>query len=104
MQIIRGTTPIITINLEDGVTFNDLGNVKLRIKQGTFSLDKDPETIEGSSATFRYTQDETLRFYEGSANIQLIGVKGTTDEVVNKSMVYGIEIVKSLWNESVHNE
>ena len=104
MQIIRGTTPTITINLEDGVTFNDLGNVKLRIKQGTFSMDKDPESVEGSVGIFRYTQEETLRFFEGSANIQLIGVKGTNDEIVNKSIVYNIEFIKSLWNESVHNE
>ena len=104
MQIIRGTTPIITINLEDGVTFSDLGNVKLRIKQGTFSIDKDPSLIDGSTATFEYTQDETLRLYEGTAYLQLIGVKGTSDEVVNKSGVYTINIVKSLWNEAVHNE
>lgn len=102
MEFIRGTTPTITIMLEDGVTFDDLGYVKLRIKQGTFSLDKEPTNTEGAIGFFDYTQDETLRFYEGTANIQLIGVKG--NEIVNKSDVYQINIGKSLWNEGVHHE
>lgn len=101
MQIIRGTTPTITINLEDGVKFEDLGTVTLRIKQGTFSIDKEPTTIDGSTATFDYTEEETLKLYEGAANIQLVGVK---DNEITKSEVYGITVYKSLWNESVKDE
>ena len=104
MDIIRGTTPTITINLEDGVTFEEIGNPTLRIKQGTFYMDKEPTSIMGNTAVFEYTQDETLRFYEGSANLQLIAVKGTNNEMVTKSLVYAINIYKSLWNEGVHNE
>ena len=104
MEIIRGTTPSITVNLDDGVKFSDLGTVILRIKQGTFSLDKEPISITGSTGVFKYTQDETLRLYEGTANIQLIGVKGTNNEIVNKTETYTINVRKSLWNEAVHNE
>lgn len=104
MEIIRGTTPSITVTLEDGVKFSDLGNVTLRIKQGTFSLDKVPTSISGNTAVFDYTQDETIRLYEGTASIQLIGVKGINNEVVNKTATYTINILRSLWNESVHNE
>lgn len=104
MEIIRGTTPSITVNLDDGVKFSELGTVILRIKQGTFSIDKMPSYTEESTGVFEYTQEETLRLYEGTATIQLIGVKGTNNEIVNKTITYPITILKSLWNEAVHNE
>ena len=104
MEIIRGTTPTITVNLDDGIKFSDLGTVILRIKQGTFSIDKEPISISGSTGVFEYTQDETLKLYEGTASIQLIGVKGTNDEIVNKTETYTINVLRSLWNEAVHNE
>ena len=104
MEIIRGTTPSITVNLEDGVKFSELGKVILRIKQGTMSIDKEPSSILETSAVFNYTQEETLKLYEGTAKIQLIGVKGTINEVVNKTETYTIQILRSLWNEAVHNE
>lgn len=104
MEIIRGTTPSITVNLEDDVKFSDLGTVILRIRQGWTCIDKEPSSTDGSTGVFEYTQEDTLKLYEGSASIQLIGVKGTSDEVVNKTETYTIEILRSLWNESVHNE
>ena len=104
MEIIRGTTPSITVNLEDGVLFSEFGKVVLRIKQGTFSIDKEPSYTEGSVGIFNYTQEETLKLYEGSATVQLIGVKGTNEEIVNKTTTYPINILTSLWNEAVHNE
>ena len=103
MEIIRGTTPTISVTLEDGVKFSDLGNVKLRIKQGTFSIDKEP-TIVDDVGIFTYTQEETLKLYEGTAMLQLIGVNGTTNEVVYKTGTYEIIVLRSLWNEAVHNE
>lgn len=104
MEIIKGTTPAITVMLEDGVEFSDLGKVILRIKQGTFTLDKEPSSVSGNVGVFNYTQEETLKLYEGTAEIQLIGVKGTTDEIVNKTETYTINILRSLWNEAVTNE
>ena len=104
MEIIRGTTPSITVTLEDGVKFSELGTVILRIKQGTISIDKEPSSISGNIGIFKYNQEETIKLYEGSASIQLIGVKGTNNEIVNKTEVYTISILKSLWNEAVHNE
>ena len=104
MEIIRGTTPSIIIELEDGVNFSELGEVKLRIKQGWTFIDKAPVSVSGNTGIFVYTQEETLKLYEGDAYIQLIGVKGNYEEVVNKTEVYGIKILRSLWNEAVHNE
>lgn len=104
MKIIRGTTPSITVVLDDGINFSDLGTVILRIKQGTLYIDKEPSSISGNTGVFKYTQDETIRLYEGSANIQLIGVKGNNNEIVNKTETYTIEVLRSLWNEAVHNE
>ena len=104
MEIIRGTTPTITVNLDDDIKFSDLGTVILRIRQGWTCIDKEPMSISGSKGIFEYTQEETLKLYEGSASIQLIGVKGTNNEIVNKTETYTINILSSLWNEAVHNE
>lgn len=104
MEIIKGTTPAITVELEDGVNFSDLGRVILRIKQGTFTLDKEPSSVSLNIGVFNYTQEETLKLYEGTAEIQLIGVKGSDDQIVNKTETYSISILRSLWNEAVTNE
>ena len=104
MEIIRGTTPSIIIELEDGVNFSELGEVKLRIRQGWTFIDKAPVSVSGNTGIFVYTQEETLKLYEGNAYIQLIGVKGNYEEIVNKTEVYEIKILRSLWNEAVHNE
>lgn len=104
MEIIRGTTPEITVELEENVNFSELGEVKLRIKQGWTFIDKEPTVVSGNTATFIYTQEETIKLYEGDAYIQLIGIKGDYEEVVNKTEVYPIKILRSLWNEVVHNE
>ena len=64
MEIIRGTTPTITVNLEDGVKFSELGTVILRIRQGWTCIDKEPSKINDTSAVFNYTQEETLKLYE----------------------------------------
>ena len=104
MEIIRGTTPSITVILEDGVKFSEFTKVVLRIKQGTFSIDKEPFYTEDNTGIFKYTEEETLKLYEGSAYIQLIGIKGTNEETVNKTAVYPINILKSLWNEAVKDE
>lgn len=103
MEIIRGTTPSIVVELEDGVNFSDLGVVKLRMKQGWTYVDKDPVSVSGNTAVFNYTEEETLKFYEGNAYIQLVGIKEANEEIVNKTDVYPITILKSLWNESVNN-
>ena len=97
MEIIRGTTPTITIELEDEVSFSSLGKVVLRIKQGTTIIDKEPYEVSGNIGKFKYTEEETLKLIEGKAWIQLVG----KDDNVEKTNVYEIEILKSLWNEVV---
>ena len=104
MEIIRGTTPSITIELEDGVNFSDLGEVKLRIRQGWTYIDKAPLSVSGNTGVFVYTEEETLKFYEGDAYIQLVGVKTSNGEIVNKTEVYPIKFLRSLWNEVVKDE
>lgn len=97
MEIIRGTTPTVIIELEDDVKFSNLGKVVLRIKQGTNIIDKEPYETSGSEGKFRYTEEDTLKLDEGKAWIQLVG----KDENVEKTNVYEITILKSLWNEVV---
>lgn len=97
MEIIRGTTPTIIIELEDDVKFSDLGRCILRIKQGTTIIDKEPYETSGNEGKFKYTEEETLKVIEGKAWIQLVG----KDDNVEKTNVYEIEILRSLWNEVV---
>lgn len=97
MEIIRGTTPTITIELEDEISFSSLGKVVLRIKQGTIIVDKEPFEVSGNIGKFKYTEEETLKLIEGKAWIQLVG----KDTEVEKTDVYEIGILKSLWNEVV---
>ena len=97
MEIIRGTTPTIVIELEDEVRFSSLGKCILRIKQGDLVIDKEPFEVSGSEGKFRYTEEETLKLLEGKAWIQLVG----KDDNVEKTNVYEIAILKSLWNEVV---
>lgn len=97
MEIIRGTTPTITIELEDSVSFSSLGKVVLRIKQGTTIVDKEPYEVNFNLGKFKYTEEETLKLIEGKAWIQLVG----KDTEVEKTDVYEIGILKSLWNEVV---
>lgn len=97
MEIIRGTTPTIIIELEDDVKFSELGRCVLRIKQGDLFIDKEPFEVSGSEGKFKYSEEETLKLLEGKAWIQLVG----KDENVEKTNVYEIAILKSLWNEVV---
>lgn len=97
MEIIRGTTPTIVIELEDDVNFSELGRCVLRIKQGELFIDKEPYETSLNEGKFKYTEEETLKLIEGKAWIQLVG----KDENVEKTDVYEINILKSLWNEVV---
>lgn len=97
MEIIRGTTPTIIIELEEDVKFSNLGKVVLRIKQGTTYIDKEPFEVSDNIGKFLYSEEETLKLIEGKAWVQLVG----KDQNVEKTPVYEIEILKSLWNEVV---
>ena len=97
MEIIRGTTPTVIIELEDDVKFRNLGKVVLRIKQGTIIIDKEPYEIIENEGKFKYTEEDTLKLDEGKAWIQLVG----KTKNVEKTEVYEITILKSLWNEVV---
>lgn len=97
MEIIRGTTPTIIIELEDNVKFEDLGKCVLRIKQGTYVIDKEPFEVSDNIGKFLYSEEETLKLIEGKAWVQLVG----KDLNVEKTPVYEISILRSLWNEVV---
>ena len=104
MEIIRGTTPQIEVILENGTTFDSLGKVILRIKQGTLSIDKEPYSKDANFALFKYTQEETIKLQEGKAEVQLVGINENGEETVSKTYCYEIQILKSLWNKVIHNE
>ena len=101
-EFIRGTTPVFEITLE-GTDYDQLGTVLFRFRQNGTVLDKTP-VISDNKATITLTQEETLRFDEGKVSIQLMGILGpAATEVVPKSDIVEISVLRSLWEEAVHN-
>lgn len=101
-SFIRGTTPEFQVTIE-GSTYEELGTVIFRIRQGATYIDKRP-TIADNTATVRLTQAETLQFEEGTVYLQLMGILGPEEtEYVPKSDIVEIEVLRSLWGEAVHN-
>lgn len=101
-SFIRGTTPEFAISLE-GASYDELGTVIFRLRQGATYIDKRP-TINDNTATITYTQAETLQFNEGVAELQLMAILGPEpSEYVPKSDIVEIDVLRSLWGEAVHN-
>lgn len=106
--ITRGTTKTLyfTLDSNQNQEWVNLGNIKLRISQGNIVVDKFLVVDSGDPtlASVTFTQEETLRFREGKGEFQLVSVIGNQySEIVLKSAVFEVIILKSLWNEVVHN-
>ena len=74
MNIIRGTTPHIKIELPDGMSTDDVAEVWLTVKQGCRKLiDKelaDMETVDDGYVV-RLTQEETLKLCSTNGNVEV---------------------------------
>lgn len=109
ISIRKGTTKTLMFTLDCccNQEWEDLGTVKVRLKQGNLIIDKELTVSESdpTSATVEYSQDETIQLLEGSpAEIQLFSIQGTDNEIALKSDIYEVSILRSLWSEVVHNE
>ena len=108
IDIRKGTTKTIIFTIDCGnKEWTDLGTVHVRLKQGSLIIDKIPRILasDPTSAQVDYTQEETIQLAEGQkAELQIFPVIGSADsEVAIKSDVYEVNVLRSLWNEVVHN-
>lgn len=76
MQIIRGTTPTININVETEIDFSQISNIWVYISQmGLVKVDKVmQDTVlkpEESVISLKLSQDDTLKLVKGDALIQI---------------------------------
>lgn len=109
ISIRRGTTKTLMFTLDCccNQEWADLGKVIVRLQQGSLVIDKELTVSESdpTAATVEYSQEETIQLNEGSpAEIQIFSINGTEKETALKSDVYEVKVLKSLWNEVVHNE
>ena len=104
-EFIRGTTPLFTIQLTNGVKYSDLGSTLFfRFKQGSTIVDVTP-LINGSNiAVVKLTQEDTLKFKAGKIQVELMGVDGPKEtEVVVKSGIAEVIVKDSLITTAYHN-
>lgn len=72
--MVRGTTPTLTLHiLDDNIDLTQATNVYLTIKQDNYTLTKTTPQLELSSNIIDcyLTQEESLRFSEGTAEVQV---------------------------------
>lgn len=90
----RGTTPTITINVT-GETF-DNSTMYVTIEQSTLQITKTGDDIEvyptedGCTVALFLTQEETLKFAQGSARLQIRWI--TSDGVAQASPIKNISV------------
>lgn len=70
----RGTTPTYKVKFVDEIDFLDVETFYATLKQSDVAkvTRKDPE-IEDNTLIFTLTQEETLKFKEGEAELQIRG-------------------------------
>lgn len=103
-DFIIGTTPTFTIQLSNGVRYDNLGEkLFFRFKQGSTVIDVEPD-VDNNIATLKLRQDDTLRFRQGDVLVQLIGVKDNqTIETVSKSDIAVVTAKETIINTPYHN-
>lgn len=104
-DFIIGTTPVFTIQLSNGVRYDNLGEqLFFRFKQGATIIDAEPD-IDNNIATVKLRQEDTLRFRQGDVLVQLIGVKDNqTIETVSKSDIAVVTAKETIINTPYHND
>lgn len=72
-MVVRGTTPNITLTVPDTINLTEATTVYATIKQGKTVVTKVSDEMELSehAAIIYLTQEESLRFADGEAEVQL---------------------------------
>ena len=105
-EFIKGTTPLFTIQLTNGVRYDELGSTLFfRFKQGNVVVDEVPLIRQGENiAVIKLKQEDTLKFKAGKVQVQLIGVDGPEEtEMVIKSDIAEVVAKDSIINAPIHN-
>lgn len=105
-EFIKGTTPLFTIQLTNGVRYDELGSTLFfRFKQGNVVVDEVPLIRQGENiAVIKLKQEDTLKFKAGKVQVQLIGVDGPEEtEMVIKSDIAEVIAKDSIINAAIHN-
>ena len=71
--MIQATTPTFVLTLPDTVDLSEAVNIYFSLKQGGVSIKKtgDEVVLGGQTVSVYLTQAETLRFKDGTAELQL---------------------------------
>lgn len=103
-DFIIGTTPVFTIQLSNGVRYDNLGDqLFFRFKQNSTIIDVVPD-IDNNIATVKLRQEDTLRFKQGAILVQLMAVDGNqVTETVVKSDIATINAKETIINTAYHN-
>ena len=103
ISFICGTTPKFI--LTSPINLNQLGNIKIRLSQLDTMVDYTPiVNAEGKTASFKITQNDSLKFSPGIIKVQLCAVSGSGDnETVCKSLIAAIECKDTIIKEEIHN-
>lgn len=96
----RGGTPTFVVQIED-IDFAQIKQIYATIKQGNIELTKkiDQMTISDKTITFTYSQQETFRLKQGTAQLQLKLL--TTLNKVLFTEAFDIEVSSTLSNEVI---
>lgn len=100
MRIIQGTTPTLTINIENDIPISEAEAIELTFKNGTSTLIKglSDVTIDEKKISYHFTEAETLAFAPESTLYWQFRIKIGND-------IYGIPVqqmkVSDLLSEEV---
>lgn len=103
-DFIIGTTPVFTVQLSNGVAYDELGEqLFFRFRQNSVIVDVVPD-ISNNIATLKLTQEDTLRFKQGVVTVQLMGISGSQQsETVVKSDLATVSAKGTIINTAYHN-
>lgn len=71
--MVQGTTPTFILTLPNTIDLTAVKNLYFTLEQGNVKLDKNGEdlSVEGQEISVYLSQNETLMFSPGRANLQL---------------------------------
>lgn len=92
-MIIPGTTPTLLVKIPN-VILSATTKARMDIKQSNKLLMQTACTIDGSSVSYHFAQEETYLFKEGEIRVQIHGLM--SDKNAWKTKVFTINIGESL--------
>ena len=96
----RGTTPSYVITIKDDVDLSEVTDLYVTLKQSeTSKVTRKNAELEGKAITLTLTQEETLLFKEGEAELQVRGK--FSDGVAFATKVIRVPVNRVLYDEVI---